>query len=207
MKVIKISPFGFGCNQYLVTADGKNAVLFDAGEKDLYRQAEKHGLSVCAVFLTHCHFDHANGVSALQRQGVKVYLSKKECALLGPHAELFELAGVWKEEYTVDEGFENGAEYSLVGLKISCIVTPGHTAGSTTYLVEDEKTGEKVLFTGDTLFLDSVGRTDFPTGDTSVLQNSLQELSHLDGDYPVYAGHGEDTTLERERKYNPFLNG
>ena len=205
MRIIKISPFGFGCNQYLVTADECNAVLFDAGEKDLCRQAERKGLTVRALFLTHCHFDHVNGASNVQKAGARVYLSKTETALVNTDAELFELAGVWKDEYTVDESFEDGAVYSLYGLKITCLLTPGHTLGSTTYLVQDERTGERALFTGDTLFLDSVGRTDFPMGDMRVLQNSLQKLVDLEGDYPVFAGHGEDTTLDRERKYNPFV--
>ena len=88
----------------------------------------------------------------------------------------------------------------LENIKIKVIFTPGHTDGSVTFLVDD------MLFTGDTLFLESVGRTDFPTGDREQLVSSVKKLYSLEGDYKVYPGHQEFTTLSHERKYNMFVD-
>ena len=89
-------------------------------------------------------------------------------------------------------------------MHMQTLVTPGHTAGSACYLFTDEE-GNQHLFTGDTLFAGSMGRTDFPTGDLRQMRESLRRLANLDGDMPVYAGHNEPTTLAVERKTNPFV--
>ena len=91
-------------------------------------------------------------------------------------------------------------------MSFEVISTPGHTVGSVCYLFTD-KDGNRHLFTGDTLFAGTIGRTDFPTGDIATLRKSLKKLADLEGDMPVYAGHEEETTLDRERKTNPFLLG
>ena len=106
--------------------------------------------------------------------------------------------------HKVDEIFEENEEKILCGMRIQAIPTPGHTAGSVCYLVTDNE-GDRYLFTGDTLFLGSIGRTDFPTGNIGELRASLRLLSALDGDMPIYPGHNEESTLEHERKTNPFM--
>ena len=100
--------------------------------------------------------------------------------------------------------FTNGEEKVLNGIKVKALLTPGHTRGSVCYLIT-AKDGGRYLFTGDTLFAGSIGRTDFETGNVGDLRLSLKKLRDLEGDYPVYPGHGEETTLEEERKTNPFL--
>ena len=182
MKIIKISPRGFGANCYVLTQDDKTAVVIDPSQPRVQEELNKHGLTAKYVLLTHCHFDHVGGVSALHEAGAKVLCSEAEKPLVGTRADLFEACGI----------------------QIQTLLTAGHTAGSVSYLVTDEG-GSKHLFTGDTLFSDSIGRTDFPTGDISALRKSLRRLSALPGDMPVYAGHNEETTIDRERKYNPFL--
>ena len=96
----------------------------------------------------------------------------------------------------MDFTVKNGEILDILDLKIQVMATPGHTAGGACYLVGN------CIFTGDTLFQGSVGRCDLPTGDADKLEESVKKLYALDGDYEVYAGHGGDTTLENERKYN-----
>ena len=94
-------------------------------------------------------------------------------------------------------------EIELCGLKIKVLVTSGHTVGSACYLISDGT--ERALFTGDTLFEGSIGRTDFPTGNIAEMKKSLARLLTFDDELKVYAGHEEDTTIGAERAYNPFV--
>ena len=204
MQIITIFPRGFGANTYVLTQDNKTAVVIDPSQPRVQEELQKRGLKATHVLLTHCHFDHVGGVSALQSAGAKVFCSEKEKPLIGTRADLFETFGATREPYTIDETLQDNETRELCGIKIQALFTAGHTAGSICYLVQDE-TGVKHLFTGDTLFCDSIGRTDFPTGDISALRSSLRRLRALQGDMPIYAGHNEETTLDRERKYNPFL--
>ena len=204
MKIITIFPRGFGANTYVLTQDEKTAVVIDPSQPRVQEELEKRGLTAKYVLLTHCHFDHVGGVSALQNAGAKVLCSEREKPLVGTRADLFETFGAPRTAYTIDETLTDNQTRELCGMQIQTLYTPGHTAGSVCYLVHGEK-GEKYLFTGDTLFSDSIGRTDFPTGDISALRASLRRLCALQGDMPIYAGHNEQTSLETERKHNPFL--
>lgn len=207
MKIITISPRGFGANTYVITTDDKTAIVIDPAQPRIYDELQKWGLQAVCVLLTHCHFDHVGGVAALQADGAKVFCSVKEEPLVGTSADLFAAFGAPREDYTVDEMLADGEERNLCGVKVKTLITPGHTAGSACYLFTDE-VGKKYLFTGDTLFLGSIGRTDFPTGSIAQMRESLRRLVSLvdtDGDMPVFAGHNEPTTLENERKTNPFI--
>ncbi|MBQ8374421.1 MAG: MBL fold metallo-hydrolase [Clostridia bacterium] len=203
MKKYKIYPKGFGANTYLLTADEKTAVVIDPSGEHVSRELSARGLTPAFVLLTHCHFDHVFGVSALQKQGAKVVCLDLELPLVGTRADLFELFGAPRTAYTVERTVKNGEEFTLAGLRFTAMSLPGHTAGSAGYLVENGE--EKWLFSGDTLFEDSIGRTDFPTGSAAQIRQSLLRLKSLEGDWQIFAGHGEDTTLNRERKYNMFL--
>ncbi len=202
MEIIKIYPRGFGANSYILTADGKTAVVIDPAQTRVESELIKRGLTPKYVLLTHCHFDHVGGVSRLQKAGAKVLCSTQEKLLVGTVADLFEPFGATREGYVIDETLQDNETRVFCGIKITALHTAGHTEGSVCYLVED--VGKKYLFTGDTLFAGSIGRTDFPTGDLSALRQSLRRLQLLD-DMPVYSGHGEDTSLGVERKTNPFL--
>ena len=204
MEIITISPRGFGANCYAITEDGKNAIIIDPSQTRVESELMKRGLKATCVLLTHCHFDHVGGVASLQESGAKVYCSEAEKSLIGTGADLFSAFGAPRVFYRVDETFFDGEEKILNGISVTALITPGHTAGSVCYLIT-AKDGGRYLFTGDTLFENSIGRTDFPTGNIGQLRASLRKLAALEGDYPLYAGHNDPTTLEKERKYNPFM--
>ena len=203
MQIITLSPRGFGANTYIITQDNKTAIVIDPAQTRVEGELIKLGLQATHVLLTHCHFDHVGGVAPLQQSGAKVYISAKEKPLVGTSVDLAAFFGAPTANYTVDETFEDGEEKSLNGISVKAIFTPGHTAGSCCYLFTDNE-GGRYLFTGDTLFQGSIGRTDFPTGDIAQMRASLKKLAELD-DMPIYAGHNDPTTLETERKTNPFM--
>ena len=203
MQIITISPRGFGANTYILTADNQTAVVIDPAQTRIKEELLKRGLKATYVLLTHCHFDHVGGVAALQADGAKVVCSTEEAKLVGTEADAFGLAGIPRVEYRVDQTLSDGETAVLSGVEITAIFTPGHTAGCACYLVKTDN-GE-VLFTGDTLFAGSIGRTDLPTGNIKALRQSLRKLAALEVDYPIYPGHEESTTLFTEKKRNPFL--
>lgn len=194
-----------GTNCYFVYHEGEKKVIFfdpaDRGEY-IYSALKEKGFEVDTIFLTHGHFDHIWGCSKLrQLSGAKVYaLDKEEPLLLSSDMNVSEMAG---RACTLkcNDFVKDGQEIEVLGFKIKVISTPGHTAGSCCYYFEDEG----ILISGDTLFEESVGRTDFPTGDSGALLNSLREkLSPLPDETVVYPGHGDSTTIGNEKKNNPF---
>lgn len=199
ITVYKVEPVGFASNSYLVTADGKTALCIDPAQPSISDEAEKRGLQVKYVLLTHGHFDHVGGVSALRQAGAKVGCLDKEQALALGRGNLAAEFGVPVPPFSVDFTLKDGERTELCGISVSVLATPGHTAGSCCFLI-----GEN-LFTGDTLFAGSVGRTDFPTGDFREIEKSVKKLYALAGNYRVYTGHGEETTLEHERKFNGYI--
>ena len=204
MQIITVSPRGFGANTYILVGENNQAIVIDPAQTRIESELIKLGLQAKYVLLTHCHFDHVGGTAVLQEGGAKVLCSDEEKKLVGTGAELFEMIGSPRTPYHVDEVFSDGEERILCGISIKCILTPGHTSGSCCYLVT-EKDGGRYLFTGDTLFAGSIGRTDFPTGSIAQMRESLKKLCALDGDMPLYAGHNDPTTLEVERNTNPFV--
>jgi glyoxylase-like metal-dependent hydrolase (beta-lactamase superfamily II) len=204
MQIITLSPRGFGANTYIITEDNQHAIVIDPSQTRVEGELIKLGLQPTCVLLTHCHFDHVGGVGVLQEMGAKVYCSAQEKPLVNTPADLFEAFGVPKVSYKVDETFIDEEVKILNGISVKALVTAGHTAGSCCYLFTD-KEGGRYLFTGDTLFASSIGRTDFPTGSLAQMRASLKRLGRIDGDMPVYAGHNEPTTLDNERRTNPFM--
>ncbi len=201
MEVIQVYPRGFASNSYLLTADGKTAVCIDPSQPRVLDEAKKRGLQVAYVLLTHAHFDHLGGVAAMEEAGAKVGCSKVEGEYIfsETNLRLTAGAGTYTPPFSLNFTFQDGEELDLCGIKIRVIATPGHTAGSVCFLVEDK------IFAGDTLFFESVGRVDLPTGRGSELERSVKKLYALSGDFTVYSGHGEETSLEHERKYNGYI--
>lgn len=185
---------------FLVNETTREAVCIDGGEnyKLVKRTEEERGFKIKHLLLTHAHFDHAGNAAQLQADGVRVYVSVKDGEKLAGGGTLAERFGRKFQPVKADVLLSGGEKLRLCGADIEVIATAGHTDGSLTYKTDD------MLFTGDTLFLESVGRTDFPTGDRAELIRSVKKLFALDGDYRVFPGHEEFTTLSHERKYNLF---
>ncbi len=185
---------------FLVNEETGNAVCIDGGES--YNNVQKaesvNGFTVKILMLTHAHFDHSGCAKELQDRGVKVYISEKDAPKLSNDLNLGKFFGRNFKTLSPDKTLQDGEEVDFEGMKIKTISTPGHTDGSVTFLTGD------MLFTGDTLFCDSVGRTDLPGGNRQDLCESVKKLFSLSGDYRVFPGHENFTTLERERKFNRF---
>lgn len=199
MKIIKIYPRDFGCNSYILTQDGKTAVVIDCADTSVYSACTDRGLTPVALLLTHGHFDHVGGCGAFYANGVPVYCGEKEKDYIFSEQNRSIFGGVFIPDFRISKTFKDGEHVTLGGMNFKVISTPGHTEGGVCYAADG------ALFTGDTLFCGSIGRYDLPTADRGKLLASVKKLSGLDGDYKVYCGHGEDTTLENERKYNPYI--
>lgn len=170
----------------------------------IIKKAVDEGLNLKAVFLTHGHGDHILAVSDLKRDfGLKVYASEAEKELLSDPEQnlsraLFGVAVTVKPDVLL----EDGQEFEEAGMRFQMLLTPGHTPGGCCYYQPEEK----VLFSGDTLFSGSIGRTDFPGGNLSTLVRSVKEkLLVLPEDVKVYPGHEEMTSIGQEKKYNPYM--
>ncbi len=209
MAEIKIGRMVLGTcstNCYFVyREDTKKAVVIDPADNgaQIYGALEKNGFSVEAILLTHAHFDHIWGSKELREvSGVKIYALDAEQEICeSSRKNISEMAG---RAYTVtpDEYVKDGDKLVFDDMCFEVIATPGHTIGSCCYYLE--KAG--ILISGDTLFLESTGRTDFPTGSMSSIVRSIREkLFVLPNDTKVYPGHGDSTTIEHEKKYNPYV--
>lgn len=162
------------------------------------------GLTVKAVLLTHGHFDHIMGLDALLKEfSVPVYAHEAEREVLESE-QLNSSASMLGQPYSFSgaDYVTNRQELRIAGFEILVIYTPGHTIGGCCYYIEKEK----ALFSGDTLFHGSVGRTDLPTGSMGQLVSSVRDrLFVLPDDTQVYPGHMEETAIGYEKKYNPFI--
>ncbi|MCM1126102.1 MAG: MBL fold metallo-hydrolase [Lachnospiraceae bacterium] len=193
-------------NCYFVYQEGcSQVIVFDPADKGdyIFNGLKGKGFTVEAILLTHGHFDHIWGVEQLKElSGAKVYAYEGERELC-EDASLNVSKGAGRAcTVKADEYIKDGEEITAAGISCRLIATPGHTAGSCCYYFEDDK----ILISGDTLFQESVGRTDLPTGSMSTLVRSIKEkLLPLPDEVKVYPGHGESTTIGDEKKYNPFL--
>ena len=205
--MIKITCFVIGMiatNCYLIEdeATGKMAVIDPADQSEKLTEAiDARGGRLSYILLTHGHYDHIMGAAALcERYHPVVCASEKELMLIGePSYNLSGNHGLTVRPFTVDRPLKDGDTVMLGESMIRFMLTPGHTMGSGCYIVDD------CIFSGDTLFCTSVGRTDFPTSSMRDMMRSVKRLRDLEGSYDVYPGHDIFTTLDRERKYNPYM--
>ena len=182
-------------NTFLLVTEQKHGILIDASaEPDTYKKAlAEQGATLTHILLTHGHYDHVGAVAALRREtGCKVYLDPADA--LGD--ALYPL-----KASDVDEAWPASGSLTIDELTFTIYHTPGHTRGSVVLALG------KLLFCGDTLFAGSCGRTDMPGGSGIQMQQSLSMLAESDlrNDMQVLPGHGEDSTLGRERLSNPFM--
>lgn len=206
---MKIKHFHLGIirtNAYVgINEETKEAFVVDPGEgqEHFLNYFEEEGYALKGILLTHGHFDHIGGVEALvKRYGAAVYAMEDERALLKDPA--VNLSNSTRRKMSIEDfvSLTDGEEIEVAGIKIKAIATPGHTAGGVCYYVEENG----VLFSGDTLFLESIGRSDFPTGSYGTLIRSVKEkLLVLPEDTIVYPGHMDATTIEHEKQHNPYI--
>ena len=202
LKVHTLPLGAYQTNTYIVYhKDSSKCVVIDPGyEPDfILEQAARLGLTVEAVLLTHGHFDHVGGVEEIvNATGCALWMSEGDWSQFRNPvtAYFFPLAN---SDFTEISFCEEGERISAGGLTFRVLATPGHTHGSVCYLCED------ALFSGDTLFAGSCGRTDLPGGSWKTIVESLKRLAELEGNFTVYPGHGESTTLAQEKKYNPYM--
>lgn len=209
MKIISLEAGPLATRFYLIHTDASNyAALIDAPldctEKAMYH-LEKHNLELRIILLTHSHWDHFAGAPKLKElTGAAIAVhTLDEYRLLDPmkHSIVpldFELSPIKPDVYLQEEMDILFADYSC----FQVLSTPGHTEGSVCFVEKNKK----VIFTGDTLFKNSVGRYDFPGGNYEDLKNSIKnKILTLPDDFTIYPGHGMKTTIADEKKYNPFI--
>ncbi len=194
LKTYAMALGDYQTNCYILHDDAsKTCVVIDPGYDAgfVLDKLDSLGLTLEAILLTHGHFDHVGAVKELAAEtGCKVYLHPDDLSM-PPMMTAGKLC------YT--DTYAEGSQLNLAGLSIGVLHTPGHTPGSVCLICGN------CIFSGDTLFQGSCGRTDLPGGDWAAITRSLNRLARLEGNFWVYPGHGGSTTLRDEKKYNPYL--
>lgn len=196
MQILTITGGSLYTNCYMAWQDGsETCILVDPGfdGEAILEQVRSQGKQVEAILLTHGHFDHVGGVKAIaEATGCRVFIHEADLAL----PNKLTLGTI-----PCTDHYAEGEELSLAGLTLRVMHTPGHTPGGVCLVCED------VIFSGDTLFAGTCGRTDLPGGSYAQIHESLNRLAALEGDYQVLPGHGESTNMELERRCNPYMQG
>ena len=208
MEIRKMPVAPIGANCYIVSKTDEAFIIDPGGDAEKIIRAAKN-FDVRYILLTHAHFDHIGGLNkvkeAFPEAKTAVHKLEKEWLYSAELnlSENFGLDSVY--EQNVDIELEDGMALDFAGTKIKVLHTPGHTPGSTCFYMENS--GKPVLFSGDTLFRSSIGRTDFPGGSGRKIVESIKtKLLTLPDETVVYPGHDENTSISLEKKLNPFLN-
>ncbi len=206
MRVIKLPCGPIAANSYIVYKSGSPhcAVIDPADAALIFDETARLGVTVSHILVTHGHFDHIFGLAALkERTGALVYAHPDDAELLRDARKNFSAQQRTPlPPVTPDALVGDGDVIEAAGLSFRVLHTPGHTRGGVSFYVA----AEHAVFTGDTLFCQSVGRTDLPGGSARALMQSIvDKLMPLPDDTIVYPGHEEDSTIGRERVSNPFL--
>ena len=185
----------------------RDAFFIDPGGKtdEVTDFLAENNLNLKMILLTHGHIDHIAGIHQLVKfVGDNIFIGKNDAFMLkNPSHKLQALLGVHCNGVENFKTVEEGNVIDFFGYKIKVIETPGHTEGSVCYLISDNEE-HKILISGDTLFAQSVGRTDLDGGDELKLENSLKKLAELNDSLHVLPGHGPDTSIGEERELNPY---
>lgn len=202
-KIIKLVVGDLQENCFILFDENKDAFIVDPGDssKNIINVIEKNNLSIKFILLTHGHFDHVGAVATLkEKYNVPIYLSEKDKNFLEKPEEVRASAfGIQIEPAKVDYFVKDKDEIKFSQDIIKVIETPGHTIGSVCYLFKN------LLFSGDTLFNGSIGRTDFPESDHNLMMESLKKLKNLDDDIFVLSGHGPESQMNYEKNSNPYF--
>lgn len=204
IRMMVLGPVQTNCF-FLINEDTKEVLVIDPADyaQKIIEWMKSENLKPVAILLTHGHFDHIMGVEGIRKEyGIPVYASRDEVDVLAkPQLNVSTMMGAYLS-MKADELFADGDVLELAGMKLKVISTPGHTIGSVCFYIEEEK----VLISGDTLFEASVGRTDFPTGSSRQLIESIKtRLFILPDDTSVFPGHGGTTSIGYEKLHNPFV--
>lgn len=210
IQTLPVAPIGANC--YIVSERKEAFIIDPGGDADKIIKAAAD-YEVRYILLTHAHFDHISGLNEVKNAfpdaKVAVHALEKEWL----YSSELNLSGefwvgwdvVYKKNIDIELG--DGMKLGFAGTEINVFHTPGHTPGSTCFYIEKSATNENhLLFSGDTLFKNSVGRTDFPGGDSRKIIESIQtKLLVLPDETVVYPGHDAPTSIAKEKKFNPFL--
>lgn len=185
----------------------KIGAIIDPGEytEEVKNAIKNSGMEILEYILcTHGHFDHITGVAKIKKDypNAKICIGKEDTPYLDN--ALLSLAVIFKADFEPckpDMEFSHGDNFSIGNINVKIHSAPGHTPGGVLYVLEDEK----IIFTGDTLFCGSVGRTNFKGGSTAELMKTLSEIKEFPDDYVIYTGHGESSTIGYEKRTNMFL--
>ena len=202
MRILCLPLGDYQTNCYLVAGESSpTCVVIDPGYRpeDVLQAARNWGRSIEAILLTHGHFDHVGGVEAIVKEtDCRLWMAEGDYTpVKNPENDFF--YPIHDCDFTEVQFCEDQEQITAGGLTFTVYATPGHTHGSVCYRCED------ALFSGDTLFAGSCGRTDLPGGSTAQIRASLKRLAALPEDLRVFPGHGEETTLSQERQFNPFM--
>lgn len=208
IKTFEVNPLQENC--YVVSDETNECVIIDCGafsaeeQQEIVDYIKENNLKPVHLLATHGHFDHNFGDDAMFKAfGLKVELHRGDERLLREMKQQCEAFGMMSDIVPQIEGFlANNDEVSFGSHKLKCIASPGHTMGGLCYYCEEEK----VLFSGDTLFRLSIGRTDLPGGSMFMIINSLRYLCQLPDDTRVLTGHGPETSIGYELAHNPYLD-
>lgn len=202
MELLRIVTGRLFTDTYLII-ENNSAVVVDPGAdfERIIDLLNKKNARAEYVLITHGHFDHVGEVHKFNELGAKVYISKIDYDILKDNDFDVDLGlgQIAVEPFTADVLLHGGETLDLLGHKFDVIATPGHSEGGLCYMLDG-----KTIFSGDTLFRLTVGRADLKYSDMAALLRSLDKLLALDGDYDVLPGHGNPTTLDFERKNNPY---
>lgn len=202
MKTVVVGPLDVNC--YIVWEDGPAFVIDPGGDADMIaRELKKEGLSVAYIINTHGHFDHVGGDADIKAQGGVLAIHSEDAPMLDEAQDHGILYGVKiPEQPSPDELLKDGTKLTAGSITLEVLHTPGHTRGGVCFF--DRKGGN--LFTGDTLFAGSVGRTDFEGGSFEELMDSIKKkILPLGDTVKVFPGHGPSSTIGREKMMNPFV--
>jgi glyoxylase-like metal-dependent hydrolase (beta-lactamase superfamily II) len=202
MKVLRIPAGPLATNCYILIEEEtrETAVIDPGGEPDkLIEVLERNNVNVKYILLTHGHFDHTGAVVQLKNKyKVPVYITKEDYDMI--QAEVSELYYMDGNDGSITNFINEATTFELGTTKVKCILTPGHTPGGVCFYLEN------MLISGDTLFNTSIGRTDFVGANHKTLIESIKsKLMDLPEDTVVLPGHGGETTIGREKQYNPYL--
>lgn len=202
--IVKQEQFGSMSNNAFLIVDEKTnqSALIDCPEYNEKMEKLIGDTDLKYILLTHGHYDHILGVNDVKKRfGAKVVISKEDEPMLSSSKlSLAAFVGVHQDKAEADEIIKDGDVINLGDTQIKVMATPGHTKGCVCYIADD------AVFTGDTLFYCSCGRTDFPGGDEYEMLDSLHKLRDLEGVHYVYTGHDNNSTLPFERENNRYMN-